>query len=618
MSPEPSHQREVDIDSALTRARESIVFMRSQVQTQKVDFDYFLQRLEGLDELIENLVSERRSRPDAGRFARLYEVSQALSSSLDLEEVLNGVMDAIIQLTEAERGFLMLLNDDGVLEVQIGRNFDQEAVEEDDIVVSRTITRQVFETGEPVLTTNASEDPRFAGQASIATNQLRSIMASPLRARGKSIGVIYVDNRVRTGLFREADLELVEAFAGQAAVAIDNARLFSETDEKLKRRVDELQTLQWIDRQLNETLDVSKAVDLTVEWALRMCDAHSASLAIVGDGHGLDVVSHAGDVSAIADADRHIDLEHPLISQVLETGQAALQLDEKAPQTIFCVPIRREKKSIGVILVSANREDAFDEEAKALLARMADRAAIAIENGRLYNEVKAANLAKSEFVGTVAHELKVPMTSIQGYADLLMKMADLDQQNMGFATRIKGSVERMQTLVGDLSDISRIESGNLRVELTDVDLKEVIAEAKAGTATQIEARAHTLIEDIGDELPLVKADPARTVQILVNLLSNAYKYTPNGGQITIRTQRQNGRLLVSVADTGVGLSSQELEKLGTKFWRSDNDHTLKQRGTGLGFSITRQLIELMDGTLDIESTVGKGSTFTVGLPITTM
>jgi two-component system phosphate regulon sensor histidine kinase PhoR len=281
------------------------------------------------------------------------------------------------------------------------------------------------------------------------------------------------------------------------------------------------------------------------------------------------------------------------------------------------VPIRRENKSIGVILVSADRENAFDEEAQALLARMADRAAIAIENGRLYNELQAANLAKSEFVGTVAHELKVPMTGIRGYADLLINMADLDEQSAGFVGRIKGSVERMQTLVDDLSDISRIESGNLRVEITDVDLKDVIADAKAGTVTQIEEREHILIEEIDDELPLVRADPARTVQILVNLLSNAYKYTPDGGQITIRTQQENGLLLVSVADTGVGLSEQELQKLGTKFWRADNDHALKQRGTGLGFSITRQLIDLMGGTLDIESTVGEGSTFTVGLPITT-
>jgi signal transduction histidine kinase len=248
---------------------------------------------------------------------------------------------------------------------------------------------------------------------------------------------------------------------------------------------------------------------------------------------------------------------------------------------------------------------------------MADRAAIAIENGRLYNELMHANQAKSEFVGTVAHELKVPMTSIRGYADLMGQVVPLNEQGTDFVDRIRKGVYRMETLVQDLSDISRIESGNLRVEITDVNLKEVIEEAKTSTMAQIDERGHTLIEEIAEELPTVRADPARTAQILVNLLSNAYKYTPNGGEITISTQQENGRIYISIKDTGVGLSPTELVKLGTKFWRSDNDHVLKQQGTGLGFSITRQLIELMQGTLNIESTEGKGSKFTVGLPVST-
>ncbi|HLA43677.1 MAG TPA: ATP-binding protein, partial [Aggregatilineales bacterium] len=307
-----------------------------------------------------------------------------------------------------------------------------------------------------------------------------------------------------------------------------------------------------------------------------------------------------------------------LIQQVIETNQAALQFsapEAEQPETIFCVPIRRENHTIGVIIVSADRENAFDEDEQALLARMADRAAIAIENGRLYHELQFANQAKSEFVGTVAHELKVPMTSIRGYADLLAQFVSMDERTQDFVNRIKNGVTRMQTLVEDLSDISRIESGNLRVEVTEVDLKEVIQDVKASAMTQIEERQHTLIEEIDDNLPKVRADPARTAQVLINLLSNAYKYTPNGGKITISTQQDNGRVYVTVTDTGVGLSRQELAKLGTKFWRSDNDHVLKQRGTGLGFSITRQLIELMDGTLDIASEAGVGSSFTVGLPV---
>jgi len=606
-----------ELENAINSARQNLTVLRSQILGGNIEKDFFVGKLDNLSSILEKVQTERRSESDSRRFARLYEVAQVIGSSLDLKEVLNRVMDAIIALTEAERGFLMLLNDDGLLEVSIARNFDQETLESGDFAVSRTITRQVFDKGAPVITTNAAEDPRYQGQASIVANQLRSIMAAPLRSRGTIIGVIYVDNTIRTGLFHDSDLELLEAFAGQAAVAIDNARLFEETDEKLQRRVEELTTLQWIDRQLNETLDVSKAMDLTVEWAKRMCRAESATLAMLS-GQNLEVMSHAGEQTPLRRDDATIDPTNPLIQQVLTSHQAALQLspdDTEKPETIFCVPIRRENKSVGIILVAANRENAFDAEAQALVARMADRAAIAIENGRLYDELRIANKAKSEFVGTVAHELKVPMTGIRGYADLLGKVMELNEQGKDFVERIKNGVTRMQTLVEDLSDISRIESGNLRVELVDVDLGDVLEDAKAGTMAQIQERGHTYIEDVEADLPKVKADPARVAQVLVNLMSNAYKYTPDGGTITVSIRRHADRVHISVQDTGVGLSPGELAKLGTKFWRSDNEHALKQKGTGLGFSITRQLIELMHGSLDIESEVGKGSTFIINLPV---
>lgn len=603
-----------ELDMSLTNARQTLALLRSQVQANQIDRSYFVQRLEMLSQLLDDVMAERQGRADASRFAKLYEVSKAIGSSLDLEVVLQRVMDAIITLTQAERGFLMLLNDDGVLEVRIARNFDQESLDSGEVAVSRTITRQVFEQARPIVTTNAAEDPRYAGQASIVANQLRSIMAAPLLARGTTIGVVYVDNRIRTGLFRETDLELLEAFAGQAAVAIENARLFRETDQELARRVEELKTLQWIDRQLNETLDSRKAMDVTVEWAVRLYKARSASLAMINaEDQSLMIMARAGEDDNITHTQEHISHAHPVIMQVIETGEAALHQAEDG-HSVLCVPIQRENKVIGVMLVTGNQAEPFDSESQALVTRIVDRAAIAIENARLYNEVKRANEAKSEFIGIVAHELKVPMTSISGYADLIMQFGTLPDRESGFVQRIKNSVVRMQQLVDDLSDISRIESGNLRVEITNVDLKEVIEQAKASVLAQVEERQHVFIEEIDTNLPTVRADPARTVQILINLLSNAYKYTPNGGEIKIKAVPNNGRVYVSIKDTGVGLNEEELRKLGTKFWRSNNDHSLKQRGTGLGFSITRNLIEMMSATLDIQSKPGQGSTFTIGLP----
>jgi signal transduction histidine kinase len=327
------------------------------------------------------------------------------------------------------------------------------------------------------------------------------------------------------------------------------------------------------------------------------------------------LVAHWGEPDEFSGT-QELPLTHPLIGQVFESEEAALQITPPSVEparTVLCVPIRRENSVIGVVTLVAVRADAFDEDAQALVSRLADRAAIAIENSRLYDAVQAANRAKSEFVSLVAHELRVPMTSISGYADLLPVVGPVNDQQGKFLETIKNNVHRMIVLVNDLNDISRIESGQLFIELGEVDLKTVFAEAKDGVMRQIEERGHHLVEHIDPNLPAVYGDHSRVVQVLVNLLSNAYKYTPRGGTITLAAQRDGERVSVSVADSGVGMTPEQLRNVGTKFWRADNDHVINQPGTGLGLAITQNLITLMGGTLDVQSTPGQGSTFTVRL-----
>jgi len=613
-----------ELDTALVGARQTLQLLRSQVQAGRVEQSYFDSRLASIDQLMAELDSDRKQSGQQERLAALYEVSRVIGSSLDLQTVLDQVMDAIIQLTMAERGFLMLLDDDGHLNVRVARNFDQATLSSDTFSVSRTITRRVVDSGTAIVTTNAQEDPRFAGTQSVVANALRSIMASPLRTRGQIIGVVYVDNRMRTGLFSEKDLEALDAFAGQAAVAIENARLFSATDKALAARVEELTLLQWIDRQLNETLDMTKTMSITLEWSMRVCKAQSASLSLLNTESGLmQVVSHLG-TSDLLPQGTSIDAKsslYPIVMRVIKTQESVLQAatvntDSAATSApiIFCVPIRRENQVIGVITLVATDPQAFPPEAQPLVVRVADRAAIAIENGRLYGAVRAANDAKSEFVSIVAHELKVPMTSISGYADLLPLVGTVTDRQAQFITTIKNAVNRMKVLVSDLSDISRIETGNLRIEPADVNVKQAIDLAVEGTSTEIERRGHILNVTIEPNLPLVHADEERLTQVLLNLISNAYKYTPDKGTINVTAKRTSDRIAFTVADSGVGMTPEQLANLGVKFWRGEN--ALNQPGTGLGFAITRNLIELMNGQLDIQSTPGKGSTFTFTLPVT--
>ncbi len=604
-----------NLQIALTNAKQNVTLLRRQLKTRNIDKQYFDQRLESLGQLLEELQIERRKTDQQQRLAKLYEVSRMIGSSLNLETVLEQVMDAIILLTGAERGFLMLLDDDANLAVKVARNFDQETLESNEIAFSRTITRQAFESGDPVVTTNALEDPRFSGQASVIAHSMRSVMASPLRARGQIIGVIYVDNTIRTGLFRDEDLEALDAFATQAGVALDNARLYAETDAKLQERVEELQILQWIDRQLNETLEPTTTMQLTLEWATRLCKAQVAGLGLNNaETNCMQLTAFFGDDNEFEQTPE-IPFTDPLVAELLETERPVVH-STKPGKTTMGVPIRLENAVIGLMVFAADRADGFDENAQELVSRMADRAAISLQNSRLYNAAREANQAKTEFISLVAHELKVPMTSIRGYASMMDVIGQLNDQQREFAQVIVNNVERMKILVDDLSDISRIESGNMKMNIAAIDIGDALAQAKDGVMTQVQERGHTFTETIEAELPLVKADSARLVQVLVNLLSNAYKYTPDGGTITLTVKRTDQTVTFSVQDTGIGMTEAQLAKLGTKFYRvAEHDHVAQQSGTGLGFTITRNLIDMMQGELEIESEAGKGSLFRFSLPI---
>ncbi len=595
------------LDAALTSARQTVSLLRTQAQSGRIDAAFFESRLKSLEELLEKLAEERLHASHQTRIAKLYEVSRAIGSSLDLQTVLNQVMDAIIALTDAERGFLLIQDDDGNLTIPVRRNFDQETIGMDSVSISRTVTTRVLETNQAIVTTNAQEDPRFSGQTSVIMHALRSIMACPLRVRGKVIGVVYVDNRARANLFDERDLELLETFAAQAAVAIDNARLFSATDQALSARLEELTMLQRMDRQLNETLDLNNALRVTLEWSSRVCQAQSASLYLIDAESGAPqrvASSEPSDPFALAD-------HSALLQQVLHSQAPLVQRTERS--AILLVPIRRSGRAVGVIVMTAERPNAFSPDQQALVSRMADRAAIAIENARLYAAVQAANKAKTEFIGIVAHELKIPMTSISGYADLILMSGSLTEKQTAFLNTIKSAVQRMKVLVSDLNDISRIETGNLRVELSAISVAEVMEVVRESIATEIAQRSHTLHIEVAPNLPPVRADRDRLIQVLLNLASNAYKYTPDGGVIRLSAQQTDSQIAFTVADSGVGMSAEQLAKLGTKFWRVDNG--LGQPGTGLGFAITRHLIALMDGALNIQSAPNQGTTVTFTLPI---
>jgi signal transduction histidine kinase len=233
------------------------------------------------------------------------------------------------------------------------------------------------------------------------------------------------------------------------------------------------------------------------------------------------------------------------------------------------------------------------------------------------DEAISANKSKSEFVSLVSHELKLPMTSIKGYSDLMLSGAtgQLNESQTNFLTTIRNNVNRMNTLVSDLADISRIESGNLRLEPREVPVWDVIDEVITLTRTQVTQKSQTVTVDIPQELPKSWCDRNRLAQILTNLVSNANKYTSDGGEIVVQAVQQDDMIQIKVQDNGLGMTPEDQEKLFSKFFRSADEKIREAPGTGLGLSITKNLIEMQGGRIWFESEFRKGTSFYFTVPI---
>jgi signal transduction histidine kinase len=561
---------------------------------------------------LSQLERDLRESADHNRLAALYRVSQSLGVSLNLDDVLTQVMDAVIELTGAERGFLTLIDaHTKELHLRAARNIERETLYHEDMEVSRTVIQSVVENGKGVVTTDAQSDPRFAGQESVVVYSLKSILCAPLRARGDIIGVIYVENRAQSGIFTNEDLELLNTFASQAAVAIDNARLYTRTDQALSERVAELETINQIDQELNARLDLPHVLELTCQWAVRGTGASQSWITLFDEESGTLQLA-AGPLEGETPAPN---------SRVI-----AAILEKPSPQTItsadgrykyLVAPLRQAGETIGGIIISTANGGPLDDSALQYLGRLAGRATAAIENARLYQEVQQANESKSQFVALVTHELRIPLTSIKGYTDLIRQGAvgEVNEQQVSFLDVIRNNVERMAALISDLSDISRIERGKIKLELEAIYLQPYIEETLSGLQHRLDEKSQSLDINAPTALPKIYADPTRLVQVLTNLVSNAWKYTLEGGHICINAQQADSFLRVEVVDNGIGISEEDQAKLFTQFFRSDSPAVREQTGWGLGLNVTKKLVEVMGGEIGSHSVLGEGSTFWFTVPL---
>ncbi len=577
------------------------------------------------------LLEETQQR--AHQLSTLNEITRQLTSTLELGPLLQNILENAVGILRCEAGSLFLVDEQTgelVFRVTVGpvaSNLVGQRLPPGTGIVGRAVeTRSPMIENEDQLSAN-----RFTGVDQQTGFVSRSLMAVPLQVKDRVIGVIEVINR-RDGLpFLQDDQTLLTAFAGQAAVAIENARLYTLTDQELAARVEELSVMQRIDRELNASLEMDRAMRITLDWALRQSAAEAGLIGMLEDETKLRVMSHQGfDEQMEQLTDDTLTVELPAMSLALETGQpqqvAVGASQDKllaASHTQMVIPIRRETAVIGLLYLESASDSQVDID---FLTRLTDHAAIAISNAQLYGEVQRANLAKSDFVSFVAHELKNPMTSIKGYTELLAggAVGEINEMQNNFLNTIKSNVERMSTLVSDLNDNSKIEAGRLRLEYKATSAADLVDEVVRTLKRQIEEKGQRLEIIIPPSLPPMWADGTRVGQVLTNLLSNAYKYTPESGTLQVGVEEADNHwdpdgaprvIHLWVKDSGIGMSAEDQQKIFQKFFRSEDPKAREAPGTGLGLNITKSLVEMQGGRIWFESEYRQGTTFHFTIPV---
>lgn len=480
-------------------------------------------------------------------------IGRTVTALLDLDQVLTAVVEAAVRLTGAEEGSLLLLDEDsGELYMRASKNFDQEFARTFRLRVEDSLAGQVIGTGAPVILDEST--PQKIKTAYL----VHSLLYVPLQVRGKSIGVLGVDNRGAGRSMTREDMTAVMALADYAAIAIENARLYQRTENERRK----LET----------------------------------------------VLTQTEDGVVVVDGDNRVVL-------VNATAREAFDVPEDAvgKSMVECI---EDPTLLGLLR---------------LPGQLPHREEIVLRDGRVFNaqrtpiqgvgqaivmqditHLKELDRIKSEFVTTVSHDLRSPLTAILGYVELIERSGPVSDLQRDFIRRVQMSVEQMTSLVTALLDLGRIEAGldsgkeNSRIGV----LANYAIEGLRGAA---ENKGLSLEVDVPSDLPTITGVPLRLRQVVANLLDNAIKYTPRGGRVMVRARAEEEQVILQVSDTGPGIPPADQPYLFDKFFRASNVPG-GVAGAGLGLSIVKSIVDNHNGRIWVDSTLGKGTTFTVVLP----
>jgi two-component system, NtrC family, sensor kinase len=476
------------------------------------------------------------------------------------------------------------------------------------------------------------------------TRGWKSELLAPMLRDGQPIGIIAI-TRAEAGAFSAAEIQLLQTFADQAVIAVENARLLSELQARtadLTRSVGRLTALGEVGQAVSSSLDLETVLTTIVSRAVQLSGLDGGVIFEYDEAAEEFVQRAATDpTSALAEARRTarigkgegvvgrtaVTLGPAQVPDITVAGAYEGRLRETliaaGVRAVLAVPMLREGNVIGCLAVTRNASGDFPSDTIELLRTFATQSALAIQNARLFREIadksrqlEVASQHKSEFLANMSHELRTPLNAIIGFSEVLSErmFGELNEKQEEYLKDIYASGTHLLSLINDILDLSKIEAGRMELELTDFHLPQAIENALTLVRERAGRRGIALEHSVDERLGEIRGDERKVKQVLLNLLSNALKFTPEAGRVEVRAGIVDGMAEISVTDTGVGIAPEDQGAIFEEF-RQVGTAEKKAEGTGLGLTLCRKFVELHGGKIWVTSQVGAGSTFTFTIPV---